>query len=507
MGSAWAMRIPPGRAERQTPGTDNRDHEEERMTDEERTTPTTRNTGSPAEKRDERRHLPMQKSRSRKEQHKMKSTSTEKTLARRTGLLLATMAAGLVLASGVALANDVTCRGTPVPHCGWGDPPEYQASEGDDVFYGSALYDLMSGYGGNDQGYGHGGDDTMMGMEGNDTFDGGTGKDVFGPGPGDDYFLGAEGNDSTYLDVMGGYVGLGDDTLDGGAGNDRMVGGEDDDKLYGGEGVDYLKGYTGGDVMDGGAGDDKIVDESDDANDTSANGIVGGDGNDTINVEGFGRFTIHGDDTLLGVTGNDRVYGGFLNDEILGGPGADELSGRSGGDDLLGGKGNDILGKGHDLDDDKDPGRDSFYGGEGNDFILARDGENDRIINCGEGSDDVAEVDHGLGEWRDIVDCEIIWDGVGPSISSWAPTPTTNDPTPLIQVNARDSHPRMRIRKSDVKLYVDGRQMTASYNPRRGLLTYTPERKLATGKHTVKVEVVEEEGLKATKTWSFKVVR
>lgn len=443
---------------------------------------------------------------SRKEQHEMKTNSTGMTLARRISLLLVATAMVLVLASGVAFANFVPCGvGTP-PRCG-GETPDQQASQGDDVISGSALDDNMSGFGGNDEGYGHGGNDNMMGMEGNDTFDGGTGNDVFGGGPDDDYFLGAEGDDSTYLDILGGYVNVGDDTLDGGAGNDRLDGGEDDDKLYGGEGVDRLRGYTGGDFMDGGAGDDEITDGSGDVNDTTSNGIVGGDGDDTINVGGYGHFTIHGDDTLLGVTGNDVVYGGFLNDEIKGGPGNDDLSGRSGGDDLLGGKGNDILGKGHDLDDDEDPGRDSFYGGEGNDFILAKDGENDRFIDCGEGVEDVAEVDHGLGEWRDVVACEIIWDGVGPSISSWGPTQSTKDRTPIIQANARDSHPRARIKKADVKMYVDGRRVSASYNPLRGLLTYTPTMRLALGSHTVKVEAVEEEGLKATKTWSFKVIK
>jgi Ca2+-binding RTX toxin-like protein len=299
---------------------------------------------------------------------------------------------------------------------------------------------------------------------------------------------------------------MGADTLDGGQGNDRMDGGEDDDKLYGGEGVDHLKGNTGGDVIDGGEGNDHITDQSNDANDVSPNGIVGGDGDDTISVEGFGRFAIHGDDVLLGVTGSDQIYGGFLDDEIQGGPGNDELSGRSGGDDLLGGEGNDVLGRGHELDDAKDPGQDAFYGGEGNDFVLARDGENDRFIDCGEGPGDVAEVDHGLGEWQNTVNCETIWDGVGPSISAWGPTPSTSDPTPIIQANVRDSHPRMRIRESDVRLYVDGR-VTASYDPLRGLVTYMPKRRLAAGKHTVKVEVGEAEGLKATKTWSFKVVR
>lgn len=436
----------------------------------------------------------------------MKSISTGKTLARRTGLLLATMALGLMLASGVALANQVPCNGSPLLPCGAGEGPDHSPSEGNDVFSGSAFNDSMSGYGGDDEGYGHGGDDIMLGMKDNDTFDGGTGNDGFAGGPGDDFFLGAEDDDFTHFNHDS-WSGEGDDTFDGGEGNDNFDAGPGDDKLYGGEGIDRLKGNTGGDHMDGGAGNDNITDQSNDTSDISHNGIVGGDGDDTISVEGFGRFTIHGDDILLGVTGNDEIYGGFLGDEILGGPGNDELSGRRGDDELQGGKGNDVLGKGHDSDDDKDPGRDWFYGGEGNDFILARDGENDRFIDCGEGSEDVAEVDYRLGEWRDIVACEIIWDGVGPSISAWGPTPSTNDSTPIIQVNARDSHPRMRIRKSDVKLYVDGRRVTASYNPRRGLLTYTPERKLATGKHTVKVEVVEEEGLKATKTWSFKVVR
>lgn len=448
----------------------------------------------------------MEKARSREEQHKMRSILAGKTLARRTGLLLATMALGLMLAGGVALANQVPCNGSPLLPCGAGEGPANSPSEGNDVFSGSAFDDSMSGFGGDDEGYGHGGGDTMLGMVGNDTFDGGTGNDRFAGGPGDDFFLGAEDDDLTHFNNDS-WSGEGDDTLDGGLGNDNFDAGPGDDKLYGGEGVDRLKGNTGGDYLDGGEGNDDITDQSNDANDISPNGIVGGDGDDTISVEGFGRFTIHGDDVLLGVTGNDQIYGGFLDDEILGGPGNDEMSGRLGDDEQQGGQGNDVLGKGHAADGDKDPGQDWFYGGEGDDFILARDGENDHLVDCGEGSEDVAEVDHGLVEWRDTVGCEIIWDGVKPSISAWGPTPSTKDPTPIIQVNARDSHPRVKLGESDVKLYVDGRRVTASYNPLSGLLTYTPGRKLSTGKHTVKAEVVEKEGLKATKTWSFKVLR
>jgi hypothetical protein len=116
----------------------------------------------------------------------MRSILAGKSLARRTGLLLTTVATVLMLASGAALANFVPC-GVPGHHpvCG-GDSPDQQPSDGNDVISGSALDDSMSGFGGDDEGFGHGGNDTMMGMEGNDTFDGGTGNDRFGAGPGDD---------------------------------------------------------------------------------------------------------------------------------------------------------------------------------------------------------------------------------------------------------------------------------------------------------------------------------
>jgi hypothetical protein len=61
----------------------------------------------------------MEKTRFREEQHKMRSILAGKSLARRTGLLLTTVATVLMLASGVALANFVPC-GVPGHHpvCG-----------------------------------------------------------------------------------------------------------------------------------------------------------------------------------------------------------------------------------------------------------------------------------------------------------------------------------------------------------------------------------------------------
>ena len=103
------------------------------------------------------------------------------------------------------------------------------------------------------------------------------------------------------------------------------------------------------------------------------------------------------------------------------------------------------------------------------------------------------------------MNCEIIWDEVKPSISTWGPTPSTKDRTPIIQALVKDSHPRMKIKKDDIRLYVDGRRVTTFALESSGLLTYTPNKNLTFGKHTVKVVVKEAEGLKATKTWSFLV--
>lgn len=80
-----------------------------------------------------------------------------------------------------------------------------------------------------------------------------------------------------------------------------------------------------------------------------------------------------GADTLNGLAGDDTLLGGGGNDRLDGGDGIDTLQGDSGNDVLIGGP---AVGGGGD-----------FFGGSGNDQLLARDGGLDNRLECGSGTD------------------------------------------------------------------------------------------------------------------------
>jgi Ca2+-binding RTX toxin-like protein len=89
----------------------------------------------------------------------------------------------------------------------------------------------------------------------------GSGDDTVYSGGGDDTFVGNGGND-TFLGRGGsdvGYGGVGEDHLHGGAGRDTLFGEADDDALYGNSGNDSLSGGIGSDELHGGGGDDYMT--------------------------------------------------------------------------------------------------------------------------------------------------------------------------------------------------------------------------------------------------------
>lgn len=73
--------------------------------------------------------------------------------------------------------------------------------------------------------------------------------------------------------------------------------------------------------------------------DSTADTIVGGDGDDTISAS-------DGDDFINGNAGNDLLSGGGGNDSIQGGDGADTIDGGDGDDTVSGQSGNDVVGTG-----------------------------------------------------------------------------------------------------------------------------------------------------------------
>jgi hypothetical protein len=139
----------------------------------------------------------------------------------------------------------------------------------------------------------------------------------------------------------------GDDSIYGENGNDWLVGGRGDDHLDGGYGNDHHYGEDGDDYLNAGWGNDTLH---------------GGIGNDA----GWGDL---GDDVIYGEAGNDVFGGAEGNDFIDGGAGNDDLEGGPGQDTIYGGAGNDIL---DDMTEfDGSYAENWFYGGDGDDWLVA----------------------------------------------------------------------------------------------------------------------------------------
>ena len=186
------------------------------------------------------------------------------------------------------------------------------AGAGDDVVYGNVSDDILSGNDGND---------VIQGNSGNDIISGGKGNDIL------------SGND-------------GDDTITGGLGNDIILGSQGNDTIYGNEGSDTIEDYEGKNIIYGNDGDDIIKGKLDTQN-SQADILNGGNGNDTI----IGSGTLIGEDgddilktsikdsydsrtqsdsqtnTLNGGKGNDVFYGSAYNEiyEFSKGDGEDTI--------------------------------------------------------------------------------------------------------------------------------------------------------------------------------------
>jgi len=151
-------------------------------------------------------------------------------MKRRTILLMATMAAALIVAGGVALAETVNCNATPPCH---GTP------EGD-FMTGTVNGETIYAYGGNDFVNAGGGSDTVYGSDGNDGIEGGFSDDtLYGQGGADT--LDAQTNDvSPTTDHS--YGGGGNDTIHAVDSNVDIINcGKGTDTVHYNEGVDRLK--------------------------------------------------------------------------------------------------------------------------------------------------------------------------------------------------------------------------------------------------------------------------
>jgi Ca2+-binding RTX toxin-like protein len=184
--------------------------------------------------------------------------------------------------------------------------------------------------------------------------DGGPGDDELYSGAGDSRLEGGDG-----ADTLGGVHSFSDARFEGA--NDTLLGGAGSDDFYGG---------GGNDSMDGGAGTDAA--SFIEAPGVQVNLVAGsatGDGTDTLaaieDIE-----SSDGADTIIGDGGANFIVTRKGNDVIRTGGGNDWVNAGRGNDKLNGGAGKDTL-----------------QGYEGNDRINARDGQKDKLVSGGTGTD------------------------------------------------------------------------------------------------------------------------
>ncbi len=357
---------------------------------------------------------------------------------------------------------------------------DVSGGDGDDLIYGNIGDDVITGDDGNDELLGDDGDDTLIGGDGDDTLRGGMGADLIEGGDGNDSVRANEGGDT----ILGGdgndtlRGGEDDDTVDGGADDDLVFGGLGDDSVTGGDGDDEVRGNEGADTLDGGAGDDLIVaDDPGDLNDyvtfvgvpvdpdpdNNRDLVTGGTGNDTI-LTGDDADTIYGND------GDDSIDSGIDADVVYGGDGDDYIDTFIGSDYVEGGDGDDTIIAGFDAfsdytgddpnlpnpfwldpvtglpavtDPNRDDGRDTVFGGDGNDVIETGD---DADVIFGEAGNDTINagidddrIDGGSGD-DDIIGghgSDTIFGGAGDDVIDagdpslrFPPLDDASDPTP-----------------------------------------------------------------------------
>jgi Ca2+-binding RTX toxin-like protein len=317
----------------------------------------------------------------------------------RTAILLLTVMVALLVGSGVAFAEVITCPTGPGDEC-----------------RGTQMADQITGTIGVDQIYALGGDDSVQGGDGL-----GQRLQSLHLPP----VLGVVVEAISRADRFASNVlGLrsearGDDLIKGGLGADHVKGGSSADKMDGGDGNDKMGGWTGDDIFFGGAGNDRL------SGGDGADEIHGGPGDD-IDLDGDAAIDkIYGEDgndfELDGDSGNDLLYGGPGDDG--GAPTSENLQhhglrGEGGENQVYGNEGADTIDAQTTLLSalvycvhrgrfacvvDLAGAREEIFGGDGDDTITADDGVHD-VIDCGPGlHDTVVSYDRGLDV---LLDCE-----------------------------------------------------------------------------------------------------
>jgi Ca2+-binding RTX toxin-like protein len=269
---------------------------------------------------------------------------------------------------GVTLANLTDSNFIFAPAT---DPHDMTGTANADLLAGGAGDDSLNGAGGSDTLVAFGGSDSLTGGSGNDSLDGGAGADTMAGGIGDDTYVvdnagdvvtEAPGEGTDTVQTALGSCSLTTDvenlTYTGGGGF-AGTGNASANSIVGGVGNDTLDGMGGNDTLAGGAGNDTyLVDTVGDVVTEAA-----GAGTDTIqtslssyslsalaNIENLtftsvGNFSATGNgaaNVLTGGAGNDTLDGGAGNDTLVGGGGDDSFVVNSAGDVVTEAAGGDI---------------------------------------------------------------------------------------------------------------------------------------------------------------------
>ena len=227
---------------------------------------------------------------------------------------------------------------------------------GFDTLIGTSSADTLRGLSGDDILNGGDSDDVLYGDEGNDVLHGEEGNDALYAGVGADVLMGGNGADEIYLSADGvwgmGYsaynhdthqlkvldgqnrftdVVLGDNATGGTVGNDTLVLTDGNDAFF----LDDIHSDVHTSLT--------LSVDSSTARINSIETILGGLGNDIIDLTSARYDNVALSGGAYGEEGDDTLWGGSGSDVLNGGTGNDTLSGGSHNDTLTGGKGQDTF--------------------------------------------------------------------------------------------------------------------------------------------------------------------
>lgn len=268
-----------------------------------------------------------------------------------------------------------------------------QGFGGDDLLFGEFGNDTLEGGIGNDSLYGGLGHDMILGGHGDDYIEGIFGDNTLNGGAGDDTIIGNAGNSHSLADdgdnrfIAGSgsdfvFLGTGANFVSGGDGNDVVSTSSNlaewgagfvafNVSLYSQTGVIHQISINGlsqhSDVIHGGHGYDilnlsdghdaffldnhfssfhSLIDRGGDSGVARISGIeeiLGGRGNDLIDLTSE-RYLLEGENIeIYGGNGNDTIWGSAADETIFGGEGNDHIFGGLGVDQLTGGAGSDVF--------------------------------------------------------------------------------------------------------------------------------------------------------------------